>query len=356
MAEFKADTALYITNVERTLASFIGHDRPIYYTFGINPKVDDFMRRAVIERRSGGNWAVVDPAPILNQMRLIKNYGDWRMGMKKSIDISAEAHIEAIKSIEPGMYEYEVQAVFEYVFRKNGSPRDGYQCIVGSGANSTILHYNVNSRKMKAGDMVVMDCGAEYGYYSADITRSVPVSGKFTNEQKDLYQIVLAAQKAAIAMVRPGVRKSQLDSTISDILGEGLVKLGLMKDKGHHRMFSLHGYAHWIGLEVHDVGAYTVNGRSVVLKPGMVFTVEPGLYVRPDVFDKMKERGYSEAEIERTRPVVEKYMYAGIRIEDDIVVTENGHRNLSAAVPREIDDIETLMREKGIGNLELTYR
>ncbi|MCG8606078.1 Xaa-Pro dipeptidase, partial [bacterium] len=319
-------------------------------------KVDDFMRRAVIERRSGGNWAVIDPAPILNQMRLIKNDGDWRMGLQKAIDISAEAHIEAIKSIESGMYEYEVQAVFEYVFRKSGSPRNGYQCIVGSGANSTILHYNVNNRRMKTGDMVVMDCGAEYGYYSADITRSVPVSGEFTDAQKELYRIVLDAQKAAIAMVKPGVRKSQLDSTISDILGEGLVKLGLIRNKRDHRMFSLHGYAHWIGLEVHDVGAYTVNGRAVVFEPGMVFTVEPGLYVRPDVFEKMKERSYSESEIEQIRPVVEKYMHVGIRIEDDIVVTESGHRNLSASVPKEIEDIERLMRQKGIGNLELTYR
>lgn len=356
MTTFRADTALYINDFASSVESFIRHDRLLYYTFGINPEMDSTIRSAFVERRSRGNWAITDPAPILDEMRLIKNDGDWRMGLQKAIDISVDAHIEAIKSIEPGMYEYEVQSVYEYIFRKNGSPRNGYQSIVGSGSNSTILHYNINNQKMRAGDFVVMDCGAEYGYYSADITRSVPVSGKFTQEQKAIYQVVLDAQKAAIAMVKPGIRKSSLDSTINEILGQGLLDLGLIKDKEHYRMYSLHGYAHWIGLEVHDVGAYSKNGESVILQPGMVFTVEPGLYVRPDVFEKMQERGYSEAEIAHIRPLAEKYMHIGVRIEDDIVVTKDGHKNLSAGVPREIDEIERLMREKGIGNMELTFR
>ncbi|MCH6559567.1 M24 family metallopeptidase, partial [candidate division KSB1 bacterium] len=164
----------------------------------------------------------------------------------------------------------------------------------------------------------------------------------------------LEDQRTEINMVKPGIMKSELDKAINDILGKGLVKLGFIKDKKDYRMFSLHGYAHWIGLEVHDVGAYTQNGESVILEPGMVFTVEPGLYVRPDVFEKMQERGYSEKEIAKIRPRVEKYMNIGVRIEDDIVVTESGFENLSKGVPREIAEIEKLMQDRGIGNLAIS--
>ncbi|MFQ5653014.1 MAG: aminopeptidase P N-terminal domain-containing protein [bacterium] len=348
MATFRADTAYYIDDLETNLRHLIEHDRPVYYPFGLNPDTDQIIRQRLVEGRSRGNWAILDPTPILSQMRLLKNDGDWQMGFKKAIDISAAAFIEAIKSIEPGLYEYEIQAVFEYVYRKNGSPRNGYPCIVGSGPNSTILHYNKNTRQMQAGEVILMDCAAEYGYYSADITRSVPVSGKFTKEQRDIYDIVLQAQQAAIDMVKPGITKSALDERISDILGRGLVKLGFIRDKADYRIFSLHGYAHWLGLEVHDVGAYTKNGESVLLEPGMVFTIEPGLYVRPDVFDKMREKGYSEQKVASIRKKVEKYMHIGVRIEDDILVTDTGHVNLSQEVPREVHEIEELMAERGM--------
>jgi len=344
MTIFGADTALYVTEFESAVPKFIGHDRPIYYTFGINPERDRWMTHNFIERRSRGNWPIIDPAPILDQMRVIKNEGDLKMGLARAIDISAAAHVAAMKAIQPGMYEYEIQAVFEYVFRKNGSPRNGYESIVGSGPNSTILHYQINNRKLREGEMILMDCGAEFGYYSADVTRSVPTNGRFSQAQRDIYEIVLRAQSAAIEMVKPGIQKSVLDKAINEILGNGLVRLGLVRDKKDYRMFSLHGYSHWIGLEVHDVGAYTKNGKSVILQPGMVFTVEPGLYVRPDVFDKMLEKGYTEKEIGKIRPRVEKYMHIGVRIEDDILVTESGHKNLSAAAPRQIKDIESLMR------------
>lgn len=348
---FKADTALYFNEFKNKVYLFIQHDRPIYFTFGINPEIDQQMAKMFVERRSRGNWPLIDPVPILAQMRLSKTDADWRMGLQQAIDISAQAHIEAIKSIEPGMYEYEIQAVFEYVYRKNGSPRNGYPCIVGSGPNSTILHYNKNNRKMKDGDLVLMDCAAEYGYYSADITRTVPVNGRFTKEQKEIYQIVLEAQYAAIDLVKPGVLKSELDEVINEVLGNSLVNLGFIKDKKDYRIFSLHGYAHWIGLEVHDVGAYTHNDKSIKLKPGMTFTIEPGLYVRPDVFDKMKEQGYTEDDLVKIRPKVEKYIDIGVRIEDDILVTKTGHKNLSAAVPREIEQIEKLMKEPGLADL-----
>lgn len=351
---FEADTALYINDFGHSVSSFIKYDRPIYYTFGINPQMDDKMTKMFVEQRSGCDWPIIDPAPILAEMRLIKTDSDLQMGLQKAIDISALAHIEAIKSIEPRMYEYEIQAVFEYIFRKNGSPRNGYPCIVGSGPNSTILHYSKNNRQMKNGEVLLVDCGAEYGYYSADITRTVPVNGKFSRAQREIYQLVFEAQNTAMRMVKPGVEKSKLDRVIDNVLGEGLVKLGLIKNKKDFRIFSLHGYAHWIGLEVHDVGRYTQNGESITLKPGMVFTIEPGIYVRPDVFDKMQERGYTEDDLAKIRPKVEKYMNIGVRIEDDILVTETGYKNLSATVPREIWELEKLMKKKGIGNLLLS--
>lgn len=348
MREFGADTALYVSDMKRTLHTFIGHDRTIYYTFGINPTFDDIMKDLVIEKRAGGNWPMVDPSAILAGMRLIKKPADFGMGLQRAIDISVQAHIEAMKSVEPGMYEYEIQGVFEYVFRKMGSPRNGYGCIVGSGPNSGVLHYGSNSRKLQDGEVVLMDCAAEYGYYTSDITRTVPVNGAFSKEQRAIYQIVLAAQNAGIRMVKPGLEKAAIDREIDEVLGAGLVRLGFIKDKKDFKLFTLHGYAHWLGLDVHDVGAYTVEGKSRNLEPGMLFTVEPGVYVRSDVFDRMKHAGYSDEDIAALRPHIEPYMHVGVRIEDNILVTETGYRDLTAGVPKEIDDIEALMKERGI--------
>jgi Xaa-Pro aminopeptidase len=349
IATYKADTALYFTEFERALHIVTPRDGMLYYTFGINPKVDDIIKRNFLERRSDDDWPITDPAPLVAEMRVIKNDGDMRMGLSKAIEISAQAHREAMRSIVPGMYEYEVQAVFEYVYRKNGSPRNGYPCIVGSGPNSGILHYDKNKRQMNEGEVVLMDCAAEYGYYSADITRTVPVSGTFSKEQREIYQLVLDAQNAALHIVRPGIVKSAIDVAIDSVLGNGLVRLGFIKDKNDFRFFSLHGYSHWIGLEVHDVGAYTLKGASRILEPGMVFTIEPGIYVREDVYEKMKQKGYSEEEIRGFRKKIGKYINIGVRIEDDVLVTEEGFKNLSASAPREIEAIETIMKEKGVG-------
>ena len=346
MTEFEADTAINIDDVKQSLYQFIKYDRPIYYTFGINPEYDRFIRDRFVEKRSRGNWPIIDPAPILNQMRLIKNKGDWKMGLKQAIDISTAAHKEAIRALKPGMYEYEVQAIFEYVYRKNGSPRNGFPCIIGSGPNSTILHYDKNNRRLADGEMILMDCAAEFGYYSADITRTVPTSGKFTKEQRDIYTIVLEAQNSAMAMVKSGIKLVDLEKKINAVLANGLIKLGLIKDAKELWMFSRHGYCHWIGLEVHDVGAYKQNGKHITLKSGMVFTIEPGLYVRPDIADKMKTGDYTESEIDELRSRLEHYMHIGVRIEDDILVTDTGFVNLSKAAPREIADIEDLMKDR----------
>ncbi len=350
MIRFGADTAYLYTQFESVINQYMIPDGLLYYTFGINPEIDEMVRRLFVERRARANYAIEDPSPIVAEMRLIKNDGDLRMGMRKAVEITALAFNEAIRSIQPGMYENEIQGVFEFMFRRNGSPRNGYPCIVGSGPNSTILHYNTNNMRMNDGEMILMDCGAEYGYYSADITRSVPVNGKFSKEQRDIYQLVLDAQNAGMRLVKPGLIKKAIDDAIDSVFGNGLVRLGFIRDKKDFKMFSLHGYAHWIGLEVHDVGNYTINGASRPLQSGMCFTIEPGIYVRPDVFEKMEKAGYSQSEIAEIRKRVEPYMHIGVRIEDDILVTETGYINMSASVPREIPEIEKMMKQKGVGN------
>ena len=344
---FRADTAYVSDEFEAAVYSSIRQGGKVYYSFGINPEMDKKVQAIFVAGRSGSNWEIVDPAPLVNEMRLIKDDGDWAMGMQKAIDISCDAHIAAFKSIKPDHYEREIQAVFEYVYRKEGSPRDGYPCIIGSGPNSTILHYDENSRRMKDGEVLLMDCAAEYGYYSADITRTVPVNGKFSKDQRLIYQIVLDAQNAAMHIVQPGIAKKELDVVIDSVLGQGLLKLGFLKDRKDFRMYSIHGYSHWIGLEVHDVGGYSRNGQSIKLEAGMVLTIEPGIYVRPDVYDKMKKRGYTDDEIAGIRKTVEPYMNIGVRIEDDVLVTKDGFKNLSERVPREIDSIERMMKERG---------
>jgi Xaa-Pro aminopeptidase len=332
MTMFGADTAVYYDDFDKLMLRFRSRG-PLYYRFGVNPEIDTKIEKAF----SGGTSPIIDPSYILSEMRVIKNDGDWKMGMKQCIDISALAQREAIKSVKPEMFEYELQGMFEYIYRKSGSPRNGYPCIVGSGPNSTILHYDKNDRQMHDGEVVLMDCAAEYGYYSADITRTVPVNGKFSPAQKDIYRIVLNAQNAAMKLVKPGVEIKRLETAIDSVLGNGLRTLGLIKNEKDFRLFSIHGYSHWIGLEVHDVGAYSLSGKSRRLEPGMVFTIEPGIYVRPTIYADLKEKGYTDDEITRIKPIADHYMNIGVRIEDDIEVTERGYINLSESVPREMN-------------------
>ena len=349
MAAFRADTAIGYNDFRTTARAFIPKEGPLYYNFNVNPQLDDMVRDLFLEGSGDNSHPIKNSSLILAELRLIKNEGDLAMGLRKAVDISAQAHIEAMKSIAPGMNEMEVQGVFEYVYRKNGSPRNGYPSIVGSGPNSCILHYSENTRQMKSGDVVLMDCAAEYDYYSADITRTVPVNGAFTQEQRAIYRIVLDAQQAGIRLVRPGATMKDLSDAIDSVIGNGLVRLGFLKDKKDLNVFTLHGYSHWIGLEVHDVGSYLVEGKSRPLEAGMCFTIEPGIYIRPDVIDKLRRRGHADEELDRIRKRLEPYLNIGIRIEDDILVTEQGCQNMSASVPREIDEIEKLMKQKGIG-------
>jgi Xaa-Pro aminopeptidase len=247
--------------------------------------------------------------------------------LRRAIDISVLAHREAMKSIEPEMYEYEVEALAEYVFQRNGAAFAGYPSIVGSGENSTILHYNTNRRQMQGNDLVVMDMGAEYLGYTADVTRTVPVDGVFSPEEKAIYELVLQAQEAGIEAARAGNAFGAPGQAAWRIISDGLRALGLVKTDDDVRNFFMHGTSHYLGLWVHDVG----DGQPFV--PGTVITVEPGIYIRPST------------------GVDPKWWNIGVRIEDDILITDGDPVNLSAAAPRTVAEIEALMREQGLGNV-----
>ncbi len=270
-----------------------------------------FVRDTILARsQAGAGLRVADLAVPLAQLRLVKD-ADELTRLRKAIAITAEAQREAMRRIEPGMYEYQAEAAIEYVFRRNGAERLGFPSIVGSGPNSTLFHYDKNRRRMEAGDLVVMDIGAEYGYYTADVTRTVPVSGRFTPRQRAIYELVLGAQKAAIEAVRPGVTVKRLDEIVREYMRAN--SDSLCGTATCDRYF-VHGLGHWLGMEVHDVGSI-----DTPLAAGMVLTIEPGVYLPEEQL--------------------------GVRIEDDVLVTPDGHEVLSAGAPKLPQELETLMGE-----------
>lgn len=271
-----------------------------------------------------------DPSAMVHTMRIIKSKEEIEM-LKKASEISAIAHNQAMMSVEPGIFEYELQALYEYLFRRQGAEYTGYPCINGAGENSVILHYNTNRKKINNGDLVLSDCAAEYRGYSSDVTRTYPANGKFTKEQKEIYQVVLNAQNAAIGVIKPGVLWRDVSAAADSVIENGLFALGIIKEKDgkKFRKFFNHGLGHPVGLNVHDVGQST-------LVAGMLYTVEPGIYIP-----------------ETSVGVDPKYLNIGVRIEDVILVTETGNKNFSEGTPREINEIESLMKKKGIGNQPL---
>ncbi|HUP18481.1 MAG TPA: aminopeptidase P family protein, partial [Gemmatimonadota bacterium] len=282
---------------------------------------------------------MLDADQISNELRLIKSDAELAY-LQKAIDITTDAQRAAMAAIRPGMYEYEVEALIEFVFRAQGSPRIGFNSIVGSGPNSTILHYEENDRRMEADDMVVMDIGAEWAYYTADVTRTVPVDGEFSPEQAAIYQIVLNAQNAGIEAVRPGITIRDIHLAATRVVVAGLIEQGILSgtveanlESGAYRRFFMHGTSHWLGLDVHDVGGYVTGAerRPRLLEPGMVFSVEPGIYIA-----------------EGAEGVDPRWWNIGVRIEDDVVVTETGGRLMSGGAPREIDEIEAIMAGRGL--------
>jgi Xaa-Pro aminopeptidase len=341
--DYGADAAFTIDKLDEELPKLVGKAERIYYRFAdplFDERVAAFMRKAQRERqRNGvGSTSIIDPAGMLHEMRLIKTGGDLEL-LRRAVDISCEGHMAALRALRPAAYEYEIEAVLRYVFRKNGSPRMGYPPIVASGANATVLHYTANNRRIEDGDLLLIDAGTEFGYYTGDITRTYPAGGSFTEDQAAVYQVVLDANLAAIEAVRPGATFIEPHDRAVRVLTEGMRRLGLLEgeaekliEDGEYKKFYMHRTSHWLGMDVHDAGPYKVADEWRKLEPGMVLTVEPGLYIAEDA-----------------EGVDPRYRGIGVRIEDDVLVTEGGNEVLSARVPKTIEEIEGLMMGAHLG-------
>jgi Xaa-Pro aminopeptidase len=286
-----------------------------------------------LKSRGQGPSTLVDAGAVIDEMRLVKDEEDLRF-LRRAAEISVKGHIRAMQAAAPGKWEFEVQQALDGYCYANGARRMAYPSIVGSGPNSCILHYDQSSRQMKDGEVLLNDSGAEYGCYATDVTRTYPVNGRFSPEQRAIYQIVLDAQKQAMALVRPGLSHDEIEKKAAQVQTEGLVRLGLLSgDPAQiatafgHRRFTLHGVSHWVGLDVHDVGSYAPGGKSRVLQPGMVFTIEPGIYIPANM-----------------QGVDPKWWNIGVRIEDTLLVTRDGFECLSCAAPREIAEVEAAVQ------------
>lgn len=334
---FGADEVYPIHEFEKRLPEILPGSERLFYRVGVDPEQDRKIIGAVEifrsrQGRSGKSMLPIqDPTEPVGEMRIFKSRSEIEL-MRKACDISGLAHRAAMVETRPGMNEGEIEALVDYQFRKGGCQRVGYGSIVAGGKNAACLHYRSNNEVLKDGDLLLIDAGGEYEYYSADITRAFPVGKKFTPSQANAYDLVLKAQKEAIAMTRPGVKLPDIHRHVCDVMIEGLLSLGLLKGKadeifrsGEYKRFYPHNTSHWLGMDVHDAGLYQKAGEVRPLEAGMVFTIEPGFYVQPS-----------------DRQVPEGYRNIGIRIEDDILVTENGFEVLTAKAPKERLEIEAL--------------
>jgi Xaa-Pro aminopeptidase len=285
-------------------------------------------------------FVTIDAGPALSSLRMVKTPYELRM-LTTATDISADAQKAGMRTAGPGVYEYQVKAAIEAVHRSRGAVSWAYPSIVGSGPNATILHYPDADRQMQAGDLLLVDAAANYGYQASDITRTYPVSGSFSPVQRDIYELVLHAQEEAVKVAKPGATLRSIHDRAVAVLKDGLLRLGLITDTTgqQYAMWFTHGTSHFIGIDVHDVGS-----RNDVLRPGMTFTIEPGLYIRQSVLDQLPRTSENLGVIERIQPAVRKYNGIGIRIEDSFVMETAGVRNLSAAVPKTVREIETFLR------------
>lgn len=296
------------------------------------------------EQRFAGTWPkesgfnTQNASPIFTQLRLRKSPMELAI-MQHAIDISIEAHQRAQAFAPQAKWEYEVDAQVLYTFKLRNADNWGYPNIVGCGKNATTLHYQESQAPVHSGLLMLMDVGAEYQHYTADVTRTFPVNGKFTKAQAEIYQIVYDAQEAAARATKPGANIMQVHNAATEVIKDGLLKLGLITDRNtdQYRVWFMHGTSHWLGMNVHDVGG------GATFEPGMVFTNEPGIYIRPDALDNLPKTAEMEKFIAAVRPVFEKYKGIGVRIEDDMLVTDTGAKWMSAALARSIPDIEAFM-------------
>ncbi len=299
----------------------------------------EFARR--IKDRFVG-FDIADATPLLSNLRVVKTPYERKI-LVKSLEISSEAQMAGMKAAHPGAHEYEVKAAIEAVHRARGAVSWSYPSIVGSGPNATILHYPGGDRQMQAGELLLVDAACNYEYMSGDITRTYPVGGTYSPLQKDIYTVVLQAQDAATEAAKPGATLQDVHKKSIEVIKAGLLKLGLITDtKGdQYRVWYTHGASHYIGIDVHDVGA---NTRP--LEPGMAFTIEPGIYIRESALDGLPRSAENDAFIAAVRPAVKKYADIGVRVEDSFLLEENGLRRLSGAVPRTIEDVENFMKHR----------
>ncbi len=341
MEEYGADDAFPITDIDDILPGLLENCERVFYAMGCNSGFDNQVNGWVNQLRDKARAGVHTPGEfvaldhLLHDMRLYKSRTEIT-AMRKAAKISAQAHIRAMQMTKPGMMEYEIEAEFQHHYKQNGCEH-AYISIVGGGENGCILHYTENNAQLRDGDLLLIDAGAENDLYAADITRTFPVNGSFSPEQKALYQIVLDAQLAAIDKVKPGNHWNEPHEAAVKVITKGLMKLGLLKGnlrtlikEQAYRTFYMHRTGHWLGMDVHDVGDYKVGDVWRELEPGMVLTVEPGLYIAPGT--KVGKRA-----------VAKKWQGIGIRIEDDVLVTKDGCDILSKDAPKTINDIETLM-------------
>lgn len=358
-ARYGADAAYTTEEIDAKVPEYLRDQTRAYWRFGESSAQDarftNWLNHVRQMKRAGYNapLEIQDPSSILSELRLIKNNDDLRY-LRESCAIAADGHNHGMRRTRPGMKEFEVQAEIEYVFRKRGCHRNGYGSIVAGGDNANILHYHENNATLHDGDLLLVDAGCEYGYYSADITRVWPVNGKFSKPQAEVYNWVLKAQKAAIDMCKPGVGFREVHNKAVEVLTEGMVDMGLLKgdpakiiatqkqweddvqakrkdpakDKAPktYREFYMHNTSHWLGMDVHDVGDYRHGENWVKLQPGCVLTVEPGLYIARDRKD-----------------VPARFRGIGIRIEDDILVTNGKPEVLTRACVKGVQEVEALM-------------
>ena len=341
VSEFGADAAFPVADFNSKLREMLNDAEILYYRLGVNRELDDTIIREITAMRGWNRkpihppQTIVDPASIIHEMRVLKTSEELEI-MQTAADIAAEAHVEAMKAARPGMQEYQLEALIEQVFRKHGAAGPAYTSIVGAGPNATVLHYINNDAELRDGDLLLIDAGAEYKGYASDITRTFPINGRYTKAQREIYDLVLKAQMQCVEMVRPGVTHDQLKRHSIEVLTEGMVELGLLKGEpeelikeAKHEQFYMHGLGHMIGIDVHDVGRYYFGQESRPLEPGVVMTVEPGLYISPN-----------------TKDVPEQYLGIGVRIEDDVLCTNNGPRVLTNKVPKQAEEIEALMARR----------
>ena len=337
VAALGLDDAYPIADIDDILPGLLEGRRRVHYHLGRDADFDlkliGWLNRVRAQVRQGAQppQEFLELGHLLDELRLFKSADELRL-MQQAADISVQAHRAALRAARVGMHEFELQAELEYVFRKHGA-QPAYASIVGAGANACVLHYRDNAAKCRDGELVLIDAGAEYAGYAADITRTFPINGRFSKSQRALHALVCAAQAAALAQARPGVPYEAGHDAAVATLAEGLLSLGLLKGtlekviaSGDYKRFYRHKTGHWLGLDVHDVGEYRIDGASRLLEPGMVFTIEPGLYIPPD-----------------DTSVAAQWRGIGIRIEDDVLITREGHRVLTDALERSAEDVEGLM-------------